>query len=370
MRLVYASGSRVPSRSANSVHVMKMSAALSRTGHEVTLITADGDPGEPGVADPFSYYGVSPTFEVLRLPWIGVRGRGYHYGWRSAREARRRAPALVYGRYLPSCWLCAEAGLPVVYESHAPKDDRLSRLLLWRLVRSGRLARLVVITESLARHYREAGVPAELIQVVPDAADAPVGEAARLGTGGRLQVGYVGHLYPGRGLEVIDALAERSPWADFHLVGNVGRGVEREIERLRARPNVRIHGFVPPSETDRYRLGCDVLLAPYQRSVAVYGGGGDTSAWMSPLKIFEYMAAGRAILCSDLPVLREVLVHGETALLCPPDEPGAWVAALERLRDDVALRARLGRSAEARFRRFHTWTSRAKRVLEGLEVGP
>src|SRR5690606_1829496 len=121
MRLVYASGSRVPSRSANSVHVMKMSAALSRTGHEVTLIAADGDPGEPGVADPFSYYGVSPTFEVLRLPWIGVRGRGYHYGWRSAREARRRAPALVYGRYLPSCWLGAEAGLPVASESHSPK---------------------------------------------------------------------------------------------------------------------------------------------------------------------------------------------------------------------------------------------------------
>lgn len=369
MRLVYASGSKVPSRSANSVHVMKMAAAFAHVGHEVTLIAVDGGPGEPGVADPFSYYGVAPTFEVLRLPWVGVRGRGYHFGWRSARESWRRSPALVYGRYLPSCWLCAEAGLPVVYESHAPKTDRLSRMLFRRLIRTGRLARLVVITEALARYYREGGVPADLIEVVPDAADAPSGEAAPLGSDGRLQVGYVGHLYPGRGLEVIDVLAERCPWADFHLVGNVGRGVEREVERLRSRPNVRLHGFVPPAATDRYRLGCDVLLAPYQRSVAVYGSGGDTSAWMSPLKIFEYMAAGRAMVCSDLPVLREVLTHEETALLCPPDDSGAWVAALERLRDDVGLRVRLARNAEARFRRCHTWSARAVRVLEGVEVG-
>jgi glycosyltransferase involved in cell wall biosynthesis len=78
------------------------------------------------------------------------------------------------------------------------------------------------------------------------------------------------------------------------------------------------------------------------------------------------MAAGRAILASDLPVLREVVRDGVHVLLCEPENTAAWVAGLRRLAGDPALRDRLGRAARAEFLRAHTWPARAQTALDGL----
>jgi glycosyltransferase involved in cell wall biosynthesis len=87
---------------------------------------------------------------------------------------------------------------------------------------------------------------------------------------------------------------------------------------------------------------------------------------MSPLKLFEYMAAGRPIIVSDLPVLREVVHDGVDALMCEPENTTAWEEALGRLARDADLRARLGREARAEFLRRHTWTARARAALSGI----
>ena len=84
---------------------------------------------------------------------------------------------------------------------------------------------------------------------------------------------------------------------------------------------------------------------------------------MSPLKVFSYMAAGKPILCSDLPVLREVIEDGRNGILVPPDDPDAWAIALQRLLGDPALREKLGSTARADFLAHHTWSQRAVRVL-------
>jgi len=97
--------------------------------------------------------------------------------------------------------------------------------------------------------------------------------------------------------------------------------------------------------------------------VSVSSGSMDVSRWMSPLKIFEYMSAGKAILCSDLPVLKEVLTHDRNAWLCTPDRPGEWVEALEHLRDEPGVRRRLGAQARKDFEAKYTWEARAKNVL-------
>jgi glycosyltransferase involved in cell wall biosynthesis len=103
---------------------------------------------------------------------------------------------------------------------------------------------------------------------------------------------------------------------------------------------------------------------PYQRRVSV-SGGGDTSAWMSPMKMFEYMACRRPIVSSDLPVLREVLAHERNALLAEPGSVDAWVAAVERLRGDPEL----SRALAARAREdvtAYSWRARARRVTDGV----
>jgi glycosyltransferase involved in cell wall biosynthesis len=87
----------------------------------------------------------------------------------------------------------------------------------------------------------------------------------------------------------------------------------------------------------------------------------------SPLKLYEYMAAGLPIVASDLPSLREVLRHDENALLVPPDEPAALADSLGRLLTDAALGERLRRQAHADVQ-GRTWSARAASVLSFLRA--
>jgi glycosyltransferase involved in cell wall biosynthesis len=102
---------------------------------------------------------------------------------------------------------------------------------------------------------------------------------------------------------------------------------------------------------------------PYGESVSA-SSGGDIAPYLSPMKLFEYLASGRPILSSDLPVLREVL-DDEFAVLLPPGDVGAWAAALEALAADPARRERLGEAGRTAAGQY-SWKARAERILAGL----
>lgn len=368
MKIVYISNSVIPSRLANSIHIMKMCQAFARCGHEVVLLAPDRkDIGlTEGVADIYEYYGVERSFRIVKLPWLPIRGRELAYGLMGALKARSLSPDLIYSRFLLGSYCSLLLRMPVVFESHQPVSDAN---LFGKMIRSDNLRHLVVITESLKKHYQD-NYPLRNGQIIvaPDAADEPedrVLEKVEMGNAGRLQVGYTGHLYAGRGIEVIAELAERCARADFHIVGGMEEDIARWRNELRDVRNIRFHGFVPHGQLGRYLRACDVLLAPYQRKVSVLGGG-DTAKWMSPMKLFEYMAAGKPIICSDLPVLREVLEDGKTALLCPPDDVGRWEAALCSLQENVSLRAQLGKNAREEFLQKYTWEARVRNVVKQL----
>ena len=110
------------------------------------------------------------------------------------------------------------------------------------------------------------------------------------------------------------------------------------------------------------------MLAPYLDEVHGFDGAASNLAnWMSPLKLFEYMAAGKPIICTDLPVLGEIVEDEKTALLCAANDLDCWAAAVTRLRDDKALRQRLGDAAVAEYRDRYSWQTRASRIFSGIK---
>lgn len=178
-----------------------------------------------------------------------------------------------------------------------------------------------------------------------------------------MNVGYIGHLYQGRGVALLIEMARRCSWLRLHIVGGEPDDVSYWRGVCEGMDNVQLYGYVNPVETARYRDTCDVLAAPYQEVVKVAGNRIDTARWMSPLKIFEYMASRRAIVCSDLPALREVLTHGETALLCAPDDIDQWCRAMQTLYEDAGLRRKLAENAYREYQAKYTWEQRAARML-------
>jgi glycosyltransferase involved in cell wall biosynthesis len=133
--------------------------------------------------------------------------------------------------------------------------------------------------------------------------------------------------------------------------------LERLAAELGVAERVRFAGLAGRDAVPGLIAGFDIALQPASVPYA------------SPLKVFEYMAAGRPIVAPDQPNLREVLEDGRTALLFDPAEPGALWRAVLRLAADPALRARLGAAArEEVLRRDLTWAGNARRVVALAEA--
>lgn len=373
MKIAYLSASTIPSRAANSVHVMKMCQAFAQLGHEVTLYAPDSatETDAAARADCHARYGVAGNFDIRWVWWSRILGRQYTSGLVAAQAARRAGAQIALARCLPSALFAARAGIPVMFEYHQPISDsgRLSRLNEWlfrQLIATPAFLGLISITHALKAHFLEHYPQLEgRILVAPDGADPfPPGVVpAQLDARpGRLQVGYVGQLFAGKGMEVVAELCKAAPFADFHVVGGLEHDIARWREALAGQQNITFHGFVPHVRTAEFIAAFDVVLLPNQNRITWHKAGGDIGRWTSPLKMFEYMAAGKPIISSDVAVLREVLEDGRNALLCPPEDTSAWVAALHRL-DDPSLRDQLGQQALADFEHHYSWRRRANRIL-------
>jgi glycosyltransferase involved in cell wall biosynthesis len=363
-RLFYTHNIAMPGPEANTVNVAKMCSAFAANGCEVTLGALSGAPGDDLQARVRDHYDLSETFEVVALPASAARPSMAALA--GAVMARRRNADIAYTRAPHVGLATCLAGIPTVLEVHAdlPAFGKIGRAAFRRALRHPQLRKIVVISNALERRLRHQApeIGPDLIVVAHDGADLP-GAFPTTPTSERLSVGYVARFYRGKGLDIIARTATLCPWADFHIVG--GDAAEAAHFAGCAMPaNVTCYGSVPHAAVARLIDGWDVVLAPYQRSVLVADGKTDTASWMSPLKVFEYMAAGKAMLASDLPALREVLTDNETALLIPPDDASAWAKAVTRLRDHPALRRRLAEGARATFSRHYSWTERARRILE------
>lgn len=376
MKILHLSLSYIPSERASGVQVMKMCSALARQGHEVTLVSKLCPERQLAeVADDHAYYGVAPNFEIVKLPRPARSGGGLVHAlavWRFLRSRRGERDTLVYGRDVVGSWLAARLGFPLVFELHGPPTGFSGRRLWPAIADYDRLDRVVAISKRLASRLRESGQVRDRTDVVVahDAGELPVGRASVADDSGptevgrRLQVGYVGSLHPGKGVDMILRLADTAREYDFHVVGGRRRGPSTEARESPA--NLHFHGHRAPAELDACYGRFDVLLMPYRKDVRGATGSTNLAQWMSPLKMFDYMAQGKAIVSSDLPVIREVLQHERNALLAPPDDLDAWHAALRRLETDAELRLRLGTTARDDLLNEYTWDIRAQRVLEGL----
>lgn len=369
MRILYSH--RIQSRDGQGVHLDSMVAALRAQGHEVRVVG-------PSAYEEASLGGENRTVAALRrvLPRAAAELAEFAYSIpayvRLARAAAEFRPDAVYERYnlfyLSGAALARRRGLPFLVEVNAPLAEersqfgglRLRRLARWTERVVWRAAdRVLPVTEVLAGHVAAAGVPRGRIVVVPngiDLAEFPE-PAPALPERDELVLGFVGFVRPWHGLDAVIRAIAAWPGPTRLALTVVGEGPARPgLERLAAElgiaGRVRFTGLAERHAIPGLIGGFDVALQPASVPYA------------SPLKVFEYMAAGRAIVAPDQPNLREVLEHERTALLFDPAREGAMWAAVERLMSDPALRARLGAAARAEIMtRDLTWAGNAQRAV-------
>lgn len=367
MRILFPSLGPTRSHLAPAIQVTNMAQAFAELGHEVTIFSGPNDPSATQIDDE-ELFGFSPLFSIHVPTERDHRGQSYINAVRVARIAARDRHEFVFSRSLRSCLGPALQGIPTVFEAHTlgSVTGRQDRVVLRRLLRSRGFRGVVAISTPLAEDLvTHANIAPDRILVAHDAVRVPTSDVTVKEAGVRIRVGYTGSLFPGKGADSLIDIAGRCDWADFVIAGGPAVRADQLRERCAREglTNVLILGPLKPTESRQLQTDCDVLAAPFSRRIES-DSGDDIARWTSPMKIFEYMVSGRPMVVTDLPVLREVLRPDIDAIVVQQEDRGAFIAALERLRDDPALGRRLARSALERAHAEFTWASRASRILE------
>ncbi|PWH12196.1 MAG: hypothetical protein DDG60_14230 [Anaerolineae bacterium] len=374
MKIAAISASHVPSNTANSIQALKAVHALAENGHDVTLILPADQATDthqtcqawPNLAN---LYGLRTEFCIEYLPVTTRRMFFISAVWR----ARQIRPDLLYVWPIQSAVLGLLSGLPVILEMHDLPSGKFGPLW-YRAFRTLKgQKRQAIITAALKQSLEaEYGMflPGEAI-VTPNGveierfAHLPDPPTARrlLNLPEAPTIVCTGHLYTGRGMELFLELAARLPNARFLWAGGNPEDVETWKHKAQSRGlvNVTFSGFIHNAQLPLYQAAADILLMPYEREIGISSGAGHSAQVSSPMKMFEYLAAGRAIVASDLAVFHEVL-NERNAIFCPPERPGAWEGAIRALLDDPVRRTALAKQARADAAQY-TWMERAKRIL-------
>ena len=394
--ILYFSLARLPTEKAHGLQICKVCEALAAHGAKVTLLHPSRRQRDPKLrtTDPFAYYGIQKNFELssaayfdpLALlekyvpgPIVSVLYWSYNFVWtffQALLRLRRRAKIVVYARDPIVIFCFTLLGFKVAAEIHTFRPGLQSFLL--RCVRSRpNLLFISVITKGLSTALIAQGFESAKILLQPDAVDLaefsaqPDKCAARTQLGLPLDqyfLGYVGR-FETMGIDkgvpyLIQALTHLPAQVCLLCVGGpleAARRFRQLAEQAGIDP-LRAYFFdhIPHPQVPLWLSACDALCIPW-------GEHQHSAVFTSPLKLFEYMAAGRPIICSDLPALREVLSNQINALLVPPGDSAAIAQAAQRLLSDPALGQRLADQARQDVA-GHTWNSRAAQSLERLSA--
>jgi glycosyltransferase involved in cell wall biosynthesis len=368
MKVVYISSSIFPSTQANNVHVTSMCNAIYDEGNEVILIAycLKKNDIDSIIRSIYSDYNLNRDIVVKLVVRKNNYGSSYFSAFEISKLISTIGPNLIISRNFLASYCSRKYCKKLFLELHQPIKFGLGLqfYLLKRLSKRNNFKGLIVISNPLKEIFINYGLSKNIVFVLPDGASLPEEECSidSIITSDRLKVGYFGSLYSGRGVELILDLARLLPEMDFYIYGASIVQLEVLNSKNYNLNNLVFVGHIPFAKVSIEMQRMHVLLAPYQRKVGLVSGNLTTESWMSPLKIFEYMSVERAIVCSNIPVLQEVLVDGVNCILCFPEDINDWYLALKKLDSNRGELVKIAKRGRFDLIQYYSWKVRWQNI--------
>ena len=378
MRIFYISPSSMPSKAANLVHVLNQVEGFSQNGYQIELffrrnILFDKDL----IKKTTKKYGINSKgikYSSIFSPFnLGI---SLIITLRSFPILFFKRKNLIISRNLYAAYFWGVLfNKRIIYETHTVEKG-LRGIIQLKVIKHKKIKTLVITKALKLLLIKKFNLFVDNIFIIPDAAKSGLEIIKKDKKNQLLKIlnlkekfnyelvcGYFGHLYKGRGIELILEISKNLPNTLFLIYG----GNQNEIDyfrNLNKNKNVIFKGYCSHMEVNKNSRLVDILLMPYQEKVSLGLEGTDTSRWMSPMKMFEYMSTGVPIISSDIPVLREVLKDSFNCLFSIPNDPISWVENILKIRDNKELAKTISRNAFNEYKNKYTWKIRAKKIIE------
>jgi glycosyltransferase involved in cell wall biosynthesis len=286
-------------------------------------------------------------------------------------------PDMIFSRDSYILNALTKFNVPLIFESHNSRLHTRHAILhkflekrLLRAARSPNFKCLFSISEALSKYWEQKGVPQRKLFAWHDGFEASLFEKhidkntakSRLNLPiDKTIVTYTGGLYPDRDIENIVYLAKDFPDVDFLVIGGPEKNRQyfQRISQEESVSNINFMGFVEHNLIPYYLYASDILLALWSSKVP-------TINYCSPLKIFEYMAAGRTIVAHDFPTIREVLENEKDSILCKPDNFDSLKSALSKALLEQNTTS-YGKIARDKAFKLYSWDNRVTKLLEFMQ---
>ena len=375
MRIIYVENVRIPSERAHAYQIVQTCAWLARFGASVELV----NPDRAGGVDVFAHFGIEknifthtqlPVLDALAWKWLSWKAGAYAIQrWSFVRALRRWSRTQTADIWFTRDTAMVDAlkgqGRRIVLELHDRPDHQPDR---WERVKK-EVVGFVVITHGLKDVLVGLGIAPERVVVSPDGFDPKDFAITSDRAAAKQSLGlpidaptafYAGGFYPWKGVDAVVSAWKTVP-QDIHLVLIGGPEADRKrIESLipnERRASIHVFPYRPHAEAIQLMAAGEIGLLPTSEKEEI------GRSFTSPIKQFEYLAAGLPVLASDVPSSHEVLTERVARFFRP--DGSDFAAVLERMMRDRAWLADASAEAKRVVQGF-TWEARSRSIFDFL----
>lgn len=369
MKITYLSNTSVPSNVASSIQIMKMCEAFTSLGNEVNLITTNTSKIKSSL---FEFYNIKNKFNVFKIDYFKEFPLGFKYYLFSFisifKGIKLNTDVFVTRNYF-TCFILTLLRKKIIMELHHDlnEESRIVQFIfkITRYINSNNVILIIAITNALKSHYiNRYKVKKSKILVL--ASGSSLEKKFNFNFNKKnLKIGYFGSIYKSRGSKMIVDLSKIDRKNEYYLYGDFKSLNLMKYKNINK--NLHFKKYVPYKDISKNLSKMDLLILPYVSAITVAGDVGDITKYTSPLKLFDYLTAGKVIICSDYKVLKEVITKENAIFVKNFKNIYSWRNEINKLSNQTQKQFIISKKNYNLSKSF-TLRERAKKILKQINL--
>ena len=369
MRIAYIFNSSLPSYNPGSLQVIKTCEGIIKNGHKVTLIT----PNTGLQLSVKKFYDLKKIPKIIRLKFFNKFPLGLNYYLFSilaVLSILKHKYDVFITRNIFTLIVLVLFKKKVIIEIHHDFsiESRIVNFLIYNFnfLNNKNVIKIIAITKPVKNFLlKNFEIAKSKIEIVPSASNIRV-NFQNLKKKKRFNIGYFGSLEKGKGADFVGALSKLDNYNNYFIYGGTFEKMEK-FEKKFKNKNLKLSSYIPYEKIKKIISKMDILLLPTNTKIIKASGGvGNLAKFTSPLKLFDYLASGKLIICSNLNVLNEIINNGKNCIVIKNLKKLNWLKEIQSVNKNLYRINKIKKNAHETSKKY-TYFNRARMILNNLK---